>query len=208
MGIITDSVNKQMYELLRRQILSGHYKAGERIDSKTIAKENGISAMPVRNALSHLTSDGLVVNRERVGFFVRKFTQDEIVEIINARKMFEIYCLDTFFDQLDISQVRNFLKEFGRYDQLGPEVLENLDFEMHKMFVYASHNHILIDTYERLSAMFSLGYFVCKENIHVANKEHMDILEAILIKNKAGALKCLEAHLNRVCEEVIQLYNE
>ena len=28
-------------------------------------------------------------------------------------------------------------------------------------------------------------------------KEHMDILEAILIKNKAGALKCLEAHLNR-----------
>ena len=55
--------------------------------------------------------------------------------------------------------VRNFLKEFGRYDQLGPEVLENLDFEMHKMFVYASHNHILIDTYERLSAMFSLGYF-------------------------------------------------
>ena len=96
-----------MYELLRRQILSGHYKAGERVDSKTIAKENGISAMPVRNALSHLTSDGLVVNRERVEFLL-KFTQDEIVEIINARKMFEIYCLDTFFDQLDISHGTEF----------------------------------------------------------------------------------------------------
>lgn len=207
MEIITDSVNKQMYELLRWEILSGKYKVGERIDSKGIAKENGVSVMPVRNALQRLTSDGLVVNKERVGFYVKEFTASEIAEIIDARKMFEVYCLSTYFTQINEERARQLYDKFECYDELTPDALSKLDSELHRMFVEISNNSILMDTYEKLSAMFSLGYFVGYENTDIANQEHLAILEAVLKKDKVTAVDELEKHLERVHDEITTLYN-
>lgn len=207
MEIITDSVNKQMYELLRWEILSGKYKVGERIDSKGIAKENGVSVMPVRNALQRLTSDGLVVNKERVGFYVKEFTASEIAQIIDARKMFEVYCLSTYFAQIDEERARQLYDKFKYYDELTPDALSKLDSELHRMFVEISNNSILMDTYEKLSAMFSLGYFVGYENTDIANQEHLAILEAVLKKDKVTAVDELKKHLERVHNEITTLYD-
>ena len=95
--VITDTVNNQVYEIIKNMILERQLKPGERIDPRIIAEKYNISLMPVRNALQQLTTQGLVVTLQRVGFFVKKFTSKELLEIFNARKMFELYCLEQYF---------------------------------------------------------------------------------------------------------------
>jgi DNA-binding GntR family transcriptional regulator len=98
--VIADTVNKQVYEIIKAMILERKLKPGERIDAKRIAAENGVSMMPVRNALHQLTTQGLVVTVQRVGFFVRQFSNAELEQINDMRKMFELYCIQNYFDNI------------------------------------------------------------------------------------------------------------
>ena len=75
MSINTSSVSKQVYDLIRSDILSRKLKPGDKIDTQGIAEANGVSAMPVRSALQQLAVNGLVVARERVGYFVRDYSR-------------------------------------------------------------------------------------------------------------------------------------
>ena len=89
MLLISDSVNKQMFDILKRMILEQQLKAGERIDCKAIAEEYNTSVMPVRNALQQLTVQGLVVTKQRVGYYVREFSEKDLIEINDTRTMYE-----------------------------------------------------------------------------------------------------------------------
>ena len=68
--LIADTVNQQIYEIIKAMILDRKFKPGEKIDPKLIAAENGISLMPVRNALQQLTTQGLVITKQRWVFLM------------------------------------------------------------------------------------------------------------------------------------------
>ena len=99
--MIADTVNKQIHAILKTMIVDGKIKPGDRIDPKLIASEYGVSLMPVRNALQQLTVEGLVRTVQRVGFFVRRFSNAELQQINDMRKMFELYCIDKYFDYIN-----------------------------------------------------------------------------------------------------------
>ena len=49
-----------IYETLRARITSGEYKPGKRLIANDLAEEFDVSRMPVREALTRLSSTGLV----------------------------------------------------------------------------------------------------------------------------------------------------
>ncbi len=71
-----------LYEKLKNEILSGVYKAGDKIPSKRVMADlTGCSQITVMNAYSMLESEGYIEARERSGYFVCKidfFKRDEI----------------------------------------------------------------------------------------------------------------------------------
>ena len=83
MSIITKSITDQIYNIIKNRILMQEYKLGSKIDMNELAEEHEISIMPVRDALKRLSNQGLVTNKSRVGFFVRKFSEEEIRNIIS-----------------------------------------------------------------------------------------------------------------------------
>ena len=97
MSIHTESITDQCYDLIWKKILNKEYLPGEQIPTKQIAEDNGISVMPVRLALRELTNNGIVLNKARVGFFVRDFTNQEMLDISRTRRMYEIYGLENYF---------------------------------------------------------------------------------------------------------------
>ena len=74
---------------LRNAILYGELKPGQQLKQDQIAKELNISRMPVREALSHLESEGLIVKHPYRGSVVAKFTAEDIREIYEIRKLVE-----------------------------------------------------------------------------------------------------------------------
>ncbi len=75
--------------MLREQILTGKYAPGERLNESQIAREFGVSRIPVREALSRLQEQGLAISRERRGMFVVRLSDDEVQQINSLRLILE-----------------------------------------------------------------------------------------------------------------------
>ena len=66
-----------LYENLRRDILRGKLKSGEKLPSKrTLAAELGVSVVTVQTAFDQLLAEGYISSRERSGYYVCKVELD------------------------------------------------------------------------------------------------------------------------------------
>lgn len=64
---------------------------GSHLSEQTLAKEIGISRTPVREALSRLGTEGLVEHVPDCGTFVKKFSRQDIWEMLELRELLEGY---------------------------------------------------------------------------------------------------------------------
>ncbi|MFQ7739785.1 MAG: GntR family transcriptional regulator, partial [Emergencia timonensis] len=68
------SVKEQTYQIIKEKILNQEYPAGARININELAEELGISNSPIREALSLLEQQGLVISNRSSGATVTTFT--------------------------------------------------------------------------------------------------------------------------------------
>ena len=65
------SLYEYFYDCIRKDIVSGALKPGERLPSKrAFAKQNGVSVITVENAYGQLLAEGYLCSRPRSGFYV------------------------------------------------------------------------------------------------------------------------------------------
>lgn len=66
---------------LRELILSGELATGERITQGWLAKQLGVSTMPVREALLRLVTEGLVIAEPNRSFTIARNTEDDLRDV-------------------------------------------------------------------------------------------------------------------------------
>src|SRR5688572_29324313 len=64
-------VNIKAYDSIRKRIVAGHLRPGDRVSEYAEAKALGVSRGPVREAVRQLVSEGLVEKLPGIGSFVR-----------------------------------------------------------------------------------------------------------------------------------------
>jgi len=84
-GPIVRTMSSQVAARIREKILSGSYEPGMALLQDSIAAEFGISKIPVREALVHLRSEGLVDIFAHRGFQVRRLSAAEAAEVFRLR---------------------------------------------------------------------------------------------------------------------------
>jgi DNA-binding GntR family transcriptional regulator len=72
--VLSDAV----YQDLLERILAGTYKPGALLRQEELAARYSVSRVPVREAMSRLASDGLLVFRPRRGYVVKELDAREI----------------------------------------------------------------------------------------------------------------------------------
>lgn len=70
---------------LRRMVLAGELAPGQRVTQEGLAKELGVSTMPVREALLRLTHEGMIIGEPNRSFAVASNSEDDL------RDMFWLY---------------------------------------------------------------------------------------------------------------------
>jgi DNA-binding GntR family transcriptional regulator len=103
-------------DTLRDAILNGKYPPGQRLVADELAKELGVSRMPVREALHRLEVVGLVTMVPHKGTVVSEVSEEEIIEIYHIRGVLDGLatrlaapnltpedhaCLNEILDQMD-----------------------------------------------------------------------------------------------------------
>ena len=82
---------EQSYALLRSQILDGTYGPGYRLVLAELARESGMSTIPLREALRRLQSDGLVEVVRNVGARVAVFDSAQVEHALQVLARLEGY---------------------------------------------------------------------------------------------------------------------
>lgn len=80
-----------VYRVLRAAILDGRVPPGGQLREAHIAADLGISRSPLREALTRLEEEGLVVRAPFRGAFVAEVSDEEIAEIASVRLLVEPY---------------------------------------------------------------------------------------------------------------------
>ena len=78
-----------LIRILEDEILNNILKPGDRLDEVTLARRFEVSRTPVREALQHLASSGLLNIRKNQGATVRRLTTGELVEMFQVMAEFE-----------------------------------------------------------------------------------------------------------------------
>ena len=76
-----ETVSEAVHSRLRRGILTGAYRPGALLRQEELARRFGASRVPLREAMTRLEVEGLVVWRPRRGYAVLSLEPSEIIEI-------------------------------------------------------------------------------------------------------------------------------
>ncbi|WP_116091688.1 GntR family transcriptional regulator [Sphingomonas crusticola] len=162
------TLRTHVVKTLRAQIMSGKYRPGERLNESQIAREFNISRIPVREALSQLQEQGLVMNHERRGMFVIKLSPDEVQQINSLRMVLEAEALRLVRMRMTpelLAELTALVEQMEAWD--GPLIdAAALDRKFHAVMWHATGNPFL----ERTLISLTTSLFAHKALEHVSQE--------------------------------------
>jgi DNA-binding GntR family transcriptional regulator len=113
-------LSDRVYDALRRDILATRIRPGEKLSEAQLAARYGVSRAPVRDALSRLEQDNLVVVRPQIGTIVSPISEDAIMNILEVRMLLEPEAARKAAGNLTEDDRETLSRHFERLAQLEP----------------------------------------------------------------------------------------
>ena len=200
------SLAEEAYNYLKEQIISGKIHQGDVITEQSIANELRISRTPLKNAISKLESENFVTTLNGRGTLVNVLSIADMRDIYNVRTVLEVLALETTIHNLSEKMVQQACESFQNALALykkdkslvSPEMMYELDNQFHNMIVDYTSNHYIRRLMPSLSERINvrqLQAYQITDTFETSTKQHLEILEAIAMKNLARAKLLLEEHL-------------
>jgi DNA-binding GntR family transcriptional regulator len=201
-------------DLLKQQILEGRLVPGQRLISRDLIEELGISRGSLREAFRRLVADGLVDLIPNRGAVVRHLSVDEIANLYQVREALEGFAARRAAEVIDEGDNRARFTEVlerGRRHFTHPDfqafVVDNRQF--HRIIVDMCNNpqlSELIDRYQLPVFMIQLRQRIGVDAI-VRNSlaEHEAIAAGILAGDPDAASKAMQQHLWHSADALVKL---
>jgi DNA-binding GntR family transcriptional regulator len=199
-------------EMLRKMILNGTYKPGERINQVQLAEKLQISRGPLREALRMLQNEGLIRHETNRGTFVSTLSEDDAWEIYTLRALLEGEAAQLAMLRLtpqDYEQLENLLTDFHQaYMDHDLEQMAGCDIRFHKKIVEASGHYRLRQMHQQLDIQVGAMFVTMANKVpirvnHVVSN-HRILLEALQAKNTAKIKKVFADHYLVALDELIK----
>lgn len=228
---MTQTLKDVAYSHIRGQLATGRLPSGTRVSPIALAKEIGISHIPVREALSRLQSEGWLMPHPGRGLSVREIDRRELVESYEVRTALECAAVAKAAkritrQELDQAQVHlRELKQIADSFQVDPhsDVEKRLaswmlaDLAFHMVLLRASNNRKyikVIDNLRLMTQMFGyrtdppsawtnpVRYFF--ENYAV----HESVFQAVAAGNAKAARRAMRTHMRLACRTMLARYDQ
>lgn len=200
-----------VFNTLRKAILKGELKPGERLMEIALAERLGVSRTPVREAMRKLELEGLVVMIPRRGAQVANITEKDLNDVLEVRIALENLSIENACARMTEEQLAE-LKKAGRYFEEtikeGNLVkLAEADVAFHEVIYKASDNRRLNQVLNNLREQiyrYRVEYLKEEETRNVLVKEHEEIYEAIKNRDVKKAQEISFRHIENQREAIIR----
>ncbi|MEW9503170.1 GntR family transcriptional regulator [Jeotgalibacillus marinus] len=172
---------------MTEKIITGELKPGEKLVEHSFAEEYGTSRAPVREAIYLLAVEGLIERIPRKAAVVKKYTENEIYDLLEIRNMLESMAMDRMkkngTDQGLLKEMNQLLKQMKKVEDVYSYTKLNHSF--HMCLIKMSKSETIKSMYSRLGwpllRIQSLS-FSNEGNIEKSIAEHEIIIELLVEK--------------------------
>lgn len=154
------NLSDQVYAHIKRMILSGELKGGDRVPEAKLSQIFGVSRTPLREALKKLSDYGLIFLKPRSYAEVVIINEDEARQIAELRLNLEIFAAKGF-SRNAASEKYDTLRELSErcleMNNMGDKAASfELDSSFHLFIAENCGNQFLFEMYEKLDARIQL----------------------------------------------------
>lgn len=198
-GIEYKDLTGQVYTAIRDMILDGELVPGQKLIQDELAERLGVSRTPLLAAFSKLEKDFLLESKPRRGMFVRTFPAEELVHVYDVRLRLEplgaaeatVHATDDEIDEL-----RRHCAEFRTRAENEDPATRAEDYHFHMRIMEMSRNRLLYNIIASYNIIVIANFYGFLKDPLVSADEHERIVDAIARRDRQGAMKHMNAHIN------------
>ncbi|MGE7766535.1 FadR/GntR family transcriptional regulator [Peribacillus sp. NPDC096540] len=221
---IYEEVSEELYEMIR----SGTLKPGEQLDSiQQLAENFQVGRPAIREALSALSSMGLIEIKQGEGTFVKTFDpsimnfplttallmdKDNIKHLLEVRKILESGAAEVAAKKRtneNLAELKVRLSEMEKVTE-DEELSDKADIAFHVAVANASQNELLITLMHHVSELMTekmrdirrIALYSEEMTLKRLYQQHAKIYDAIVAQDEAGARNAMLFHLQNVEESL------
>ena len=187
---------------MRDGIEKGHYRPGQRIRETDVAEWLGVSRTPIRQALRHLETEGLLRFVPWRGVVVAELDRQQVLELYSMRAALEGLAARLAARNIDprgLAKLEETLAKAAKARN-KPKTMARLTRAFHSTIYEASQNRYLMQTLNALRSSLALLQDTTVSNpgrSAQAHEEHLALLGAIRKNDQAGAEALARDHLRQ-----------
>jgi DNA-binding GntR family transcriptional regulator len=199
---------EQVYERIRRAIITGELKPGEILNEAEIAAQFESGKTPTREALLLLTHDGFLDSLPRVGYIVSKPTMQDILEIFHLRIILEVEAIGLAAGRLSPEDIRHLQENNKEEEKLMVSTNPNdkatasaLNREFHFILARPSGNARLATLIQQL--VDDMERMLVNDPYLTDPSQHKKILDALLTQDKEQAQEAIRLHIEETRNRIV-----
>jgi DNA-binding GntR family transcriptional regulator len=202
-----------VHEFVKDRIIKGTYGPGEKLSERDIAQLVKVSRTPTREALRVLEYEGFVTNISKRGFFVKKYSPEELDTLHKMLVRLEGLAVEMAAPRLtgrDLSDLQNMthrLKSLARKGSYSDYLTLNIEF--HLFFARKTGSGELLEAISQLrKRVFRFAYFQVMSDHRTAQylKDHQDLIDALRGKIKEKPEKIMGRHVDYTRKSFLNFY--
>jgi DNA-binding GntR family transcriptional regulator len=209
-GKVTEG--QSAYQRLRSAILKGELLPGQRLVEKDLAERFGLGRAAIRTALARLEQEGLVESAPYRGARVRILSEEEALEVLEARMALESLAARHAARKAtpeDVARLQGILREMeARYAQGDLLAMSELNALFHRTLVEVSSHQTAARLIEGLRAQgvrHQYRTILVPGRSQRSLEEHRRILEAVSAHDEEAAERAMREHLQGVMAALRQV---
>lgn len=201
------SPGEETYLSIRRSILEGGLRPGDRIVEQQLAELLNVSRTPVREALLKLERENLVARIGR-GMAVKRYSSDEVRDIYNLRAHLESFAARTAAGRITEGEIAALERiqdemEAEPLELRRAETIRNLSRDnqrFHALVVRAARNAPLERCFAQvfqLPLLYKAYAYFDDERKRRSDRDHRQLIEQLRSRDVAAAEDHWRSHLRR-----------
>jgi DNA-binding GntR family transcriptional regulator len=199
-----------VYDELKRRLLLGEFRLGQRLGEVALAERLAVSRTPIREALTRLHAEGFVVRLPEGGFSPAAPDLHTIAELYVVRRGLELTAMYSGGGH-DSTQLEDLRDEWAQMEAppegtRGDPAFVLFDEDFHIRLAGSSGNRSLVEILTRVSErirVVRMYDFLTPDRIRTTIEEHLTIVGSLIERNLRTTERLL-TRLVRISQEIAE----
>jgi DNA-binding GntR family transcriptional regulator len=208
MSLADRPLSDLIYDDVRARILCGRLEPGAPVRQDALAAELGVSKIPLREALTRLERDGLLLAHPRRGWEVSPLSRDELEDVFDLRLKLEPAAAAEASARAgaeDHAAAQELLQRLDRTLAKSPDEASDLNRDFHLALVRPAARPLTLQLIERLHVLaerYVRAHLKPSGRSQRARGEHAALFDAWSRGDAPAVADLAESHIRATLEDL------